>query len=74
MLVTVVMLSYSRSALFAAVAGLAVWFVFVPLRLRGAAVGGLGLLGGVVLSVWALASHGLSGDNQLARRAHERGP
>ena len=68
-LITVVMLSYSRSALVAAVGGLAVWFACVPLRLRGAAVGGLGLLGGVILSVWALASHGLSGDNQtLAAR------
>ena len=37
-LVTVVVLSYSRSAVLASAAGLALWFVVVPLRLRGAFV------------------------------------
>jgi hypothetical protein len=68
-LVTVIMLSYSRSALVAAVIGVGVWFCIVPLRLRGAAVAGAGLAGGAVLSAWALASDGLSGDRQsLAAR------
>ncbi len=36
--VTVLMLSYSRSALLAAICALVVWFWLVPLRLRGALV------------------------------------
>jgi hypothetical protein len=67
-LVTVAILSYSRSALLALIAGLVCWFAFVPLRLRGALVLGLGLLGAAGLSGSALATHGLS-DNNVALAA-----
>ncbi len=60
--VTVVVLSYSRSALLATVIGVGCWFAFVPLRLRGALVAALGLAGGVVLTGWALLTHDLTHD------------
>ncbi len=62
LLVTVVILSYSRSALLAALVGLACWFAFVPLRLRASVVLVLGLAGGAGLSAWALATHALTHD------------
>jgi hypothetical protein len=66
---TVVVLSYSRGALLAAVIGLACWFIAVPLRLRGALVLALGLAGAVALSVFALHTHGLTHNEQsLASR------
>jgi hypothetical protein len=68
-LLTVVVLSYSRSAVLAAVVGLVVWFAVVPLRLRGAAVFTLGLFGGAVISAWALATHPITRDHEaLAAR------
>ena len=64
------MLTYSRGALLAIAIGLALWFAFVPLRLRGAVA-----LGGVVLAVflpsvvWASAQDGLTRDGaELALR------
>ncbi len=62
-LVTVVVLSYSRSAVLASAAGLALWFVVVPLRLRGAFVLALGGLGAAAISGWALATHPLTHDH-----------
>ena len=44
-LVTVIVLSYSRSAVLAAVAGVGLWFALAPVRLRGALVLGIGLAG-----------------------------
>lgn len=68
---TVVVLSYSRSALLAAIVGVGVWFITVPLRLRGALVLGLGLAGGAALTVWALATHPLTHDRvSLAARTN----
>ena len=56
------MLSYSRGALLALVAGLAFWFAVVPLRLRGAVV----LLGATACAAalvgWSFAMTGLSTD------------
>jgi hypothetical protein len=64
-----VALSYSRSAVLAAVAGLAVWFIAVPLRLRGALMLGLGLIGGAAVTAWALHDHALTHDQvALAER------
>ena len=63
LLVSVVVLSYSRSAVLASIAGLALWFAVVPLRLRGAFVLGLGLLGAAAISGWALATHALTHDH-----------
>ncbi len=54
LLVAVVVLSYSRGAVLAAVLSAVVWFALVPLRLRGAAVLALGAAGGALLSASAL--------------------
>ncbi len=68
-LITVVILSYSRSALLAAIVGLGCWFALVPLRLRASAVLGLGMVGAAGLSAWALATHALTHDRvSLAAR------
>lgn len=67
--VTTLMLAYSRGSLLAVGIGLALWFAFVPLRLRGVVV-----LGGVALAVlpvvvWASAQDGLNRDGaELALR------
>ncbi len=62
-LVSVVVLSYSRSAVLASIAGLALWFTVVPIRLRGAFVLGLGIVGAAAISGWALATHALTHDH-----------
>jgi hypothetical protein len=76
-LVTVLMLSYSRGALIAGVVGLAVWFVLVPMRLRATLLLGLGAIGGAVASAWAIKHSAITGDNiALAARTsagHEYG-
>ena len=59
---TVVVVSYSRSALLAAVVGVGCWFAFVPMRLRGALIAALGLAGAAVLTGWALLTHPLTHD------------
>ncbi len=77
LLVTVLMLSYSRGALIAGVVGLAVWFVLVPMRLRATLLLGLGAIGGAVASAWAIKHSAITGDNiALAARTsagHEYG-
>ncbi len=65
----VVALSYSRGALVALVVGVAFWFAFVPLRLRGAVVALVGTAGGVAVSLWAFGQDALSKDRApLAER------
>ncbi|HEY2768928.1 MAG TPA: O-antigen ligase family protein [Solirubrobacteraceae bacterium] len=59
---TVIILSYSRGALLAAVVGLICWFALVPLRLRGALVLAIGAAGAALLSVYALHTHALTGN------------
>ncbi len=61
-LLTVIVLSYSRGALLVAVVGLAFWFATVPMRLRGALVLALGAAGAAALSGYALATHALTHD------------
>jgi O-Antigen ligase len=61
-LATVLMLSYSRGALIAAVIGVGCWFVLVPLRLRAALLLALGAVGAVIASGWALAHHAITHD------------
>jgi hypothetical protein len=61
-LITTLVMSYSRGALIAAIVGLALWFALVPLRLRGAAILASGAVGGAVLSGWALSNHSLTTD------------
>jgi O-antigen ligase len=63
-LVATVLLSYSRGALLAAVIGLACWFVFVPLRLRGVLVLALGVIAGGAVMLWALGVPGITSDGQ----------
>jgi O-antigen ligase len=66
---SVLILSYSRSALAAAVLGCAAFFVLAPLRLRGALALLIGILGAAPICAWALAHRALSGDQQrLAAR------
>ena len=77
LLVTVLMLSYSRGALIAGVVGLGVWFVLVPMRLRATLLLALGTIGGAVASAWAIKHIAITGDNiALAARTsagHEYG-
>lgn len=59
-----VLFSYSRGALVALAAGLLVWFVLVPLRLRGVVVLVVSLLPTAGLTAWAFTNDALSKDNQ----------
>ncbi len=58
-----VMLAYSRGALAALVLGLALWLCLVPLRLRGVAVLCAGALGAGVVVAWDFSQHALTTDN-----------
>jgi Flp pilus assembly pilin Flp len=75
--VAVMLLAYSRGALLAALVGTALWFVLVPLRLRGAGVLLLGAGGGALAALWAFGQDALSTDEaRLAERSvagHELG-
>ena len=62
LLVSVVVLSFSRSAVLVTVLALACWLAVVPLRLRSAAILALGGAGAAVISTWALATHAITGD------------
>jgi hypothetical protein len=70
LLISVLVLSYSRSADLAAVVAGGLWLVFVPLRLRAVAVAAVGAIGGAVISVWALAHHSLSSGTVTAHQDH----
>ena len=76
-LVTVVMLSYSRGALIAGVIGLGCWFALVPYRLRATLLLALGAIGGAVATAWALKHSAITtGNVALAARTsagHEFG-
>jgi hypothetical protein len=63
LMISVVILSYSRSAVLVAVVAIAAWVAFVPLRLRSALMLALGGLGAVPIVVVALHSHNLTSDN-----------
>ena len=62
-LISVVVLSYSRSALLAALIALACWFAVTPRRLNGALLLACSGLGAAVVTGWALSKSGLTGDN-----------
>jgi O-antigen ligase len=62
LLVLTMLMAYSRGALLAAAVGAAFWFATVPLRLRGAAVAGIGTAGGLLLAAWAFAQNALTDD------------
>ncbi len=61
-LITVIVLSYSRGAVLVAVVGIVCWFAITPLRLRAALVLGLGAAGAAIVSVYAIDTHALTGD------------
>jgi hypothetical protein len=62
LLLTTLVLSYSRGALLTAVIGVGCWLVLVPLRLRATLLLALGGIGAAVGSGWALAHHAITHD------------
>jgi hypothetical protein len=62
LLLTTLLLAYSRGALVAIAMGLALWFAIVPLRLRGAAVLIVGALGAGAVTAWDFSTHALSAE------------
>jgi tetratricopeptide (TPR) repeat protein len=77
LLLTTLMLAYSRGALAALVIGLIAWFCLVPLRLRGAAVLIAGALGAGGVVAWDFSRHALSSDRaalfERSSAGHELG-
>jgi len=63
LLLVALVLSYSRGAVLAAVLGAAVWFAFVPLRLRALAVLAIAGVPAAVVVVWTLRQPALADDN-----------
>jgi hypothetical protein len=63
LLLVTLMLAYSRGALVAAAAGLALWLCIVPLRLRGAAVLLTGAVGAGLVVAWDFSTHALSAES-----------
>jgi len=63
LLTVALVLAYSRGALLALVLALAVWFLFVPLRIRSAAVVAIGGIGGALISIWAVSQDTLTTNN-----------
>jgi O-Antigen ligase len=76
-LLTVLMLSYSRGALIAGLIGLGCWFALVPYRLRATLLLALGAIGGAIATAWALKHSAITtGNVALAARTsagHEFG-
>lgn len=64
-LITVVVLSYSRAGVLVAVVGLVCWFALVPLRLRAALVLATGTAGAAAMTGWALGTHSFTHDKVL---------
>ena len=62
LLLVCMMLSYSRGALVALLLGLAVWFLIVPLRLRGVVSLAACVLGAAPVIAWAFSQDGLTTD------------
>ncbi len=60
LLTAAMVLAYSRGAVLAVVLALTLWFLFVPLRLRSAAVVAIGGLGGALVSIWAISQDTLT--------------
>jgi O-antigen ligase/cytochrome c-type biogenesis protein CcmH/NrfG len=71
------LLAYSRGALVALAVALALWFVLVPLRLRGAAVLVSGAVVAGAIAAWDFHDHALSSENipiaEAASAGHELG-
>jgi hypothetical protein len=70
LMIVTLMLAYSRGALAALAIGVTAWMCLVPLRLRGARVLIVGLLGAAPVVAWDFSRHALSSDGvALATRA-----
>jgi hypothetical protein len=70
LMIVTLMLAYSRGALAALAIGVAVWMCVVPLRLRGARVLIVGVLGAAPVIAWDFSTNALSKDGvALAARA-----
>jgi hypothetical protein len=63
-LLTTILLAYSRGSLVAVAVGAAVWFSVVPLRLRSAAALAAGAFGAGLVSLWAFGSPRSAGRDQ----------
>lgn len=61
-LITAIVLSYSRSSILVAILGVGCFLAFVPIRLRATAMLALGGAGSVPIVVWALAHRGITSD------------
>jgi hypothetical protein len=69
LLLTTLILAYSRGALLAAAIGLGTWFALVPLRLRATLLLAVGAIGAAIPTAWALAHHAITHDSvSLASR------
>ncbi len=62
LLIVALLLAYSRGALLALAVGCAVWFAIVPLRLRGATVLGISVLGAILAVAWVFGQEPLTKD------------
>ena len=62
LLISVLVLSFSRSALLAALLATGLWLALVPLRLRAVVVLAVGAAGAAVIAGWALSTHALTSD------------
>ncbi len=65
LLLVTLLLAYSRGALLALALGCALWFLVVPLRLRGATVLGVSALGAVVCVAWVFGQDPLTEDDAV---------
>jgi O-Antigen ligase len=71
LLLSVAVLSYSRSADAAGVVAVALWLIFVPLRLRSIVMLTIGAVGATVISTWMLTTGALTnGSAALAAQDH----
>jgi len=61
-LIAVVVLSYSRSALLVGAIGAGFWIAFTPVRLRSTLMLAAGGLGAIPIVLWALGNHALTAD------------
>jgi len=64
-LASVLILSWGRGAVLAAIVGLALWFALIPLRLRAIPVLALGVAGAAAVTLWALAHPAITHDGAL---------
>src|SRR5579871_1538915 len=76
-LLLTLLLAYSRGALVALLVALALWFLLVPLRLRGAAVFVSGAVVAGAIAAWDFSNHSLSSENipiaEATSAGHELG-